>query len=398
MKKILITTLIILVISLTACNNSSSSYLKSPDSDIETCGDSCMTEGDFWQIIHDTEEERNYDVYFQDKDQYEMVFLSSGKIVNREELLRADKLNGTLVIPPELAYRPFGQALYQMRAFIDNCEVQNPCSDLSYLQLEGMTVSEAKYGFDEESGYYNFTVLDNDAVYRKESFRYHMYEGYTDYELYIYFPIAGQYEYTIAKQGVLHTYNYDENGADSYTYINTETYESLYYSYDNEKLMIEYLNPEDQLSYSYNSRTSKYEVASYQDFENIVALNSEENNYSVIFNFHFMSGWDQITCGISDSNYCEVTMDGNPVYDTYDIYNFRKTNYYNNILSNLYLTQEEYNEYVFPEQLQINHSLNTLKNELSSFMNLDHPSLILPFDVDDLSQKIDDILNYLGES
>ncbi len=402
MKKTLLILMISTSLLLAACmNNSTPNHLELPEVDIETCGDSCENGDNYWQMLMETKENRNFDIYFQDQDHYQTVSLGTGETVDREALLRADKINGSLSIAPEYGYRPFERYVATMNYVILSCEGQNPCTNIPQIMTDDMTLSNAAIGYDERSGYYDLTILYGEETRRREKFQYEVKEDYINYEVIQYYPMDEQYEYSIMVSGVLRTYEYNnQSNLRAYTYINTLTYESLFYAYNDDRMIIEYLNPQEQISYSFSSfsnRPYEYSITSYLDFENVVNLASEGESYFITFNFHFMNGWDQITCNLENAFSCELFNEGTPVFDSYEILQTRKTVFYNNITATINLSSSEFDDYTFPEEFQVNHSLTTLKDKLATFMNLDNPAMILPFSDEELQSNFDEVLEYLNK-
>ncbi len=110
-----------------------------------------------------------------------------------------------------------------------------------------------------------------------------------------------------------------------------------------------------------------------------------------------MNGWDQITCNLENAFSCELFNEGTPVFDSYEILQTRKTVFYNNITATINLSSSEFDDYTFPEEFQVNHSLTTLKDKLATFMNLDNPAMILPFSDEELQSNFDEVLEYLNK-
>lgn len=400
MKRLFVIGIISLVLVLTACKkDEETTYLLAPGSDVKECGASCDLEADFWSVILESKEDRNYDVYFKDQDLYDVVIVQPGDTINRDNLLRADKVGGNYRILPGHAYMPFNHGITQMRIFIENCLKNQSCDDFSYLNQKDDIATDSAYGFNEDSGYYHYTLSDELGVSRKESFKYQVYTDHTDYEKYLYFPQNNQFEYSIMNNGILYTYEKQKDDSYTYRYLNTVTYESIFYQNNGGSKLLEYYNPETELSYSY-SKYQGYKIKSYQDNEMVSALSGAEEEYKVFLNFHFMNGWDQLNCDYTDDNvsfYFQVLNEGTLVFDNHRITHKMVTPFYNYIESETVLSQSEYDDYRFPDELQSNHSLEKMKEELEQFMLMDEPFEILPVSIKDFLDRLDSVENYLNE-
>ena len=154
-------------------------------------------------------------------------------------------------------------------------------------------------------------------------------------------------------------------------------------------------NSNTQIFYSANNKDS-IRVSLYDDMNHVTSLSFSNEVYTHRIGLFYMNGWDSVQYRPSiDSYLCKVFDEGEEVITNYEItMNNMGLSYYD-VDAVIRMTENEFDEYVFPEEYIGSLSQTELYDEFEYLKNLEEPLDIISLTQEDIRNKLIDILDIL---
>jgi len=395
MKKVL---LVVSILLLSGCSKvQNDADVNDFEIDVIVCKEDCSSiQSDFNAInqIHKANIE-SYNLSIAPNMNGDSKLLFGGETYEREDLNRTDPISGNWYIPISGAIAEYSNMMFQMSFLVQNCEVNTDCSSLS-TNVEYLT--KVDYGFNEHSGYYTFTAIeDDDNILFIEELKFNFDDEFGNYEYIRYYPGKDLFEYKTWIDGVLSIYKLND---DMYTfdYINVNTMEVTSANIDDEMYTIMHFNPLESIYYLYNSKSNKYSVSLIDNFEPVAEL-SYDGVYKCGLNFHFVNGWDSLFKTDDPSEFSFDTLYNNDeiVFDQFQIRSQYMGLRYHNIFGYKEVPADDINSFRFPNEYTGELTFDELYSKLTKFVGYEHGFKIAGVTMIDLFDDIDEIHKYLIE-
>jgi len=408
MKKATIFVLFIFVFYLTGCTKEANRILEILDSEIITCGESCIND-----LVFDNYREIYYDDALEAYQieiaphKNETVEITLGEMYTKDQIPRLDPVSYNGDIPIYYPYTRFDVILDNIGSWIyyDHIQKVNPNQELP----RGYTsVIDIDYGFDDHSGYLMLNGMDKNGNEEIRSYKFNLDANELSFEIVIYNVENKSYQYEFLQNNIYKNYIYFPDHDWMFKYINLATKQCISYIDDFLGKIINLYDPEEEMFYAYKNTEFSvfYRVTQYQDMEVITNLQFQTETsvegaspvyYSDISLFA-MSGWNKILM-ISDYSGGRNLFfnDDVRVFDDLGISVYHNSDNYFNVAYREQLLESELDDYRFPEEFTGDITFANLKEELNAFKKLDDPFEIGGLTEELVIGKLQDLLLYLTE-
>jgi len=393
MKKIMIFVLLLLLVG---CTSLEDNIVKIPDMDIDVCDDSCETDQSTILDLFDGYYEKidslnaSIDNYFTGA----VVALDSNQLYDREDIPREDLVGSNYDLPIFRVFHSLG-VIGDFERFVTFCEYGAECEQ--WFIAPGWTPTVYDYGFDENSGFINYTLGTVAGPVMAISFEF-IFDGEdTKYEYLQYSIEHENYVYQVFEEGVYKKFHLISDTHKAFTYIDIETHEYLYYYIDGDETRIDYFNAKDEILYR-KETNGAYSVRSYDGMEMVLNLTRNEEDYTLQYNLFYVDGWD--TLGYKEdqvTHYSKVYLGDEEVFTDYLVYSSNMGLRYFYVYGNIVLTPTELDDYECLEGYTGDMSIDDLQELLDEFMALENPMDIAEVDVvaiNTVLQELKEIFDY----
>lgn len=202
------------------------------------------------------------------------------------------------------------------------------------------------------------------------------------------------------ENGVFREIKIGSDGLTDYTYIDVNSTDTLYYSKVSDGYVFVYYDPKTELVYSFNRDV--YEVLQYESMEYVAGLFFDEEGYELKYNFQFMDGWNKMMNpveepGIAETYYTNFYLDSVEVFEEYNVLSCYLDLRYYLMEATIELDENEYQSFQFPEEFTGGFTMDTLRERLEYFLNLEDPFLIINSSSEDFFAELDQMHSNLND-
>jgi hypothetical protein len=261
-------------------------------------------------------------------------------------------------IPIIQAYNNFEIIIEGMKSLNYHCSDSESC-DGAYTYVN---VSDFEYGFNNESGYYSYSIDNNTKIYA----RFKFIGNELDYESIRFNTVTKRFNYIIFKDNVFQVFHYNDENNYSLKYINLDNNEYLYIgAYASTQYLYLYI-PDSGIRYEKRSNND-FTVSVYDEMKFVASINYNSNydQYLSKISFMSMSGWDEVY--VSDRG-IKLLNNEEEVFTRYGITESKLNDYYQDLFAYEYFTKSQLSKYEFPNDLDISYSKDELLAELNHLM------------------------------
>ncbi|XMB71702.1 hypothetical protein RJI07_06210 [Mycoplasmatota bacterium WC30] len=321
----------------------------------------------------------------------EVNLLSGGETYLKEEIPRLDPVSDNYDIPIVVPYREFQGVLSMMTAFVSRCTLDE-CGE-PYSLLDPVP-SNIDYGFSETEGYLSYTLGENQDIEQVNEIRYIIRSDYVFFENLRYHPKSGVYWYSFFDGVEYKEYKYTSDNHMYFTYVNLDTYQTIFYSLKEEDEHIAMYDHDSHIEYERRENQSST-VSFFDDMEFVASINKDNDNYEIKIGFHYMSGWDSMFYkGSNVTPNSQLYFDGNEVFTDYSIVSHNQGLRYYRIKGTINLSESEFADYDFPVEFTGSITRNELNQELEYLIGLEQPSNVAGLNREDIIQTFIELTNW----
>ncbi|MFH2116844.1 MAG: hypothetical protein ABII85_02230 [Bacillota bacterium] len=361
MKKFIIILLSILI--LTGCKSNNDEDI--PDeNEIKVCKETCETDQDLFQshlLNYQSMIDAHMIAIIENK-YGDGVYLDQNTWYSKEDIPRFDPITDHHIIKIETPYTSFNTLLRTLNAYIPYCSIEGVCEGASYGQTFFSTGID--YGFDDESGYFHQVLVKGTDDERIENYTYNVTDDDFGYESLAYFPNKGKVFYKHFKNNIYQAYEYFSDSEYSYTYVDINTNEYIFYSLSDGNEWIQIYNPNTEMSFE--KYRTQYTVSLYDNFDLVTSLLKAEEIYTVTISLFSLSDWNLLK--IIDSSGSAQVSTYSSFLDGYAISARSKGSRYYNVNAKMNLDESQLALYNFPSTYTGKISFIVLNQELIIFM------------------------------